>query len=91
MNYVDDHNLYHEFPEFEGQIREMVTRDEEFARLAGYYHQLDAEIRSLEERDIPTSDMYFEDLKKKRAFLKDRVYSMLHDGRPLSPGARALL
>lgn len=81
MNLVPDHNLYAEFPEYEGRIRELVACDSVFAKLAGDYHNLDAEIRTLEQRDVPTSDVYFEDLKKQRAFLKDRVYAFLHDGR----------
>lgn len=88
---VDDHNLYHEFPEYEGKIRELVNLDTGFARLAGDYHSIDAEIRSLEERDIPTSDFYFEDLKKRRALLKDQVYTILCDGMATrNPGGRAL-
>lgn len=90
MNTVPDHSLYCEFPEYESRIRELVSRDAEFSRLAGDYHQLDSEIHSLEERDVPTSDFYFEDLKKKRAYLRDRVYNFLHNGRPFEPALRAL-
>ncbi|MBI2382197.1 MAG: YdcH family protein [Gammaproteobacteria bacterium] len=80
MNTIPDHSLYSEFPEYENRIRELVASDSGFARMAGEYHSLDAEIHVLEERDVPTSDFYFEDLKKKRAYLKDRVYSQLLDG-----------
>lgn len=88
MNRVEDHNLYHEFPEYEGRIRELVRADARFAGMAGDYHALDAEIRSLEERNIPTSDGYFEELKKKRAHLKDKVYAQLHLSHAQSPAAR---
>ena len=41
------------------------------------HDKLDNKIRDLEEHDQPTSDFHMEELKKKRAFLKDRIYEIL--------------
>ncbi|WP_241084964.1 YdcH family protein [Candidatus Vondammii sp. HM_W22] len=42
---------------------------------------LEDKIHDLEEHDQPTSDVRMEDLKKKRALLKDQIYGIL---RPLA-------
>lgn len=73
----ETHDIEHEFPEFHNQIEELKQINPAFSALMREHDQLDAEIRSLEEHDQPVSDTYIEELKKKRAFLKDRIYEML--------------
>ena len=71
------HDILHEFPNRVEVIKDLHDNNPEFAQLMDDHDKLDAQIRDLEEHDQPTSDFYMEDLKKKRALLKDRIYEIL--------------
>ena len=73
----EEHDIDHEFPEYHEQIVKLIDRDPEFAALMKEHDRLDNEIRDLELHDQPVSDTFIEDLKKKRALLKDKVYDIL--------------
>lgn len=73
----EHHDIEHEFPEFTREIEELKKINPAFMALMKEHDQLDNEIRRLEEHDQPVSDPFIEDLKKKRAFLKDRIYEIL--------------
>lgn len=71
------HDILHEFPNLEEKINDLHESNPEFSQMMDEHDKLDQEIRELEEHDQPTSDFYMEDLKKKRALLKDRIYEIL--------------
>ena len=71
------HDILHEFPNREAIIKDLHDNDPEFAHLMDDHDKFDAQIRDLEEHDQPTSDFRMEELKKKRALLKDRIYEIL--------------
>lgn len=71
------HDILHEFPTLKGKINELHENNPTFSRMMDEHDKLDSEIRDLEEHDQPTSDYYMEELKKKRALLKDRIYDLL--------------
>ncbi len=73
----EPHDLMHEFPEFAQKITDLRRGDQAFARLMDEYDQVDAEVRGLEELGQPVTDETMEELKKKRAVLKDRLYVRL--------------
>ncbi|MCB1877164.1 MAG: DUF465 domain-containing protein [Chromatiales bacterium] len=73
----ENHDLIHEFPEYESKIRELVANDSQFADLMKRYDALDARVRELEEQAQPVADETMEDLKKERLMLKDELYTML--------------
>ncbi len=77
MQLVEDHNLFNEFPEYSDRIEFLWQEDNYFASAAEEYHALDKQIRGLEMNNMPVSDYYFEDLKKRRCLLKDQLYQML--------------
>lgn len=74
---LEKHNLAHEFPEHRERIRELKTGNNHFARLFDEYHDVDHEVRRIEMEIEPTSDMYLEEKKKKRLYLKDQLYDMI--------------
>lgn len=74
---VEHHDLHHEFPEFNAEMTALKTSNAHFARLFAEYHELTNEVEKLEKQDIPTNDLTFEELKKKRVKLKDELYQML--------------
>ena len=73
----EPHDLFHEFPELEGQIESMRETNPDFAHLMNDYDALDARVRQLEELGTPVADETIEDLKKERLALKDRLYTIL--------------
>jgi uncharacterized protein len=74
---VEHHDLHHEFPELGEQMTTLKTSNAHFAKLFAQYHEMTNEVEKLETNDVPTDDVTFEDLKKKRAKLKDELYQML--------------
>ncbi|MBK1632017.1 hypothetical protein CKO31_14980 [Thiohalocapsa halophila] len=73
----ETHDLFHEFPELEGQIETLRESNTAFAELMDQYDDLDARVRKLEELGTPVADETIEDLKKERLLLKDKLYELL--------------
>lgn len=73
----EKHDLHHEFPEYGERIRELKMGNAHFAKLFDDYHDIEHEVRRIEEGVENTSDDYLEELKKKRLYLKDTLYGMI--------------
>ena len=73
----EKHDLHHEFHEHRERIHELKIGNSHFAKLFEDYHQVEHEVRRIEEGVENTSDVYLEDLKKRRLSLKDALYSMI--------------
>lgn len=74
---IEKHDLHHEFPEFEQEIRQLKMSDGHFARLFKEYHELDHEVHRIEVGAESTSDEYLESKKIARLHLKDELFAML--------------
>lgn len=74
---LDKHDLHHEFPEFEQEIRHLKMDNAHFARLFKDYHQINQEVHRIEVGAEVTSDDYLETKKIARLHLKDELFSML--------------
>ncbi|MCB1977311.1 MAG: DUF465 domain-containing protein, partial [Nitrosomonas sp.] len=59
------------------RIHALKTGNAHFARLFDEYHDVNREVRRIEEGVENTSDAYLEDLKKKRLMLKDQLLDMI--------------
>jgi uncharacterized protein YdcH (DUF465 family) len=75
----EHHDLIHELPEFRDKIHELKVSDKHFAKLFDEYHEVDHEVRRIEQEIETPSDEYTEELKKKRLFLKDELFGMLKE------------
>jgi len=73
----EHHDLIHELPEYKDKIHEMKTSNAHFAKLFDEYHEVDHEVRRIEQGVETPSDDYLEEVKKKRLALKDELYQML--------------
>jgi uncharacterized protein YdcH (DUF465 family) len=73
----EKHDLIHEFPEYKDRIHELKTTNEHFAKLFEEYHEIEHEVRRIEEGIETPSDDYLEERKKKRLYLKDQLFEML--------------
>ncbi len=76
----EHHDLVHELPEYRDKIHAMKTSNAHFSKLFDEYHELDHEIRRIEQEIETPSDEYTEELKKKRLSLKDELLAMLKEG-----------
>ena len=73
----EKHDLVSELPEHRERILELKATDRQFGKLYDEYHELDNEIWSMEEGIETPSDEVLEELKKKRLYLKDQLFSMI--------------
>ena len=53
---IENHDLRHEFPEFADRIHQLKTSNPTFRKLFDDYHELDREIRRMEQDVEPTDD-----------------------------------
>lgn len=75
--YVEHHDLHHEFPQLADAIHQLKTHNHHFAKLFEEYHQVTSQVETLEGKNVPVTDEAYEELKKKRLNLKDKLYAML--------------
>lgn len=73
----ENHDLFHEFPEYRERIAELKTANPEFAHLYEDYHAVNSEVERIEMQIETPSDYYTETLKKQRLYLKDEIYAIL--------------
>jgi uncharacterized protein YdcH (DUF465 family) len=76
---LQKHDLHAEFPEFSSQIHDLKISSAHFAKLFDEYHEVDHEVRRIENGVENTSDTYLEDKKKARLHLKDQLFKMIKD------------
>lgn len=74
---VEKHDLIHDLPEHKESIHDLKTENAHFAKLFEEYHTVTHEIHGIETKDVNVSDEHFEELKIKRAKLKDELYQMI--------------
>lgn len=73
------HALVEEFPDQATRIQSLIHADNDFARSALAYSEVNGEILRIEAEIEATSDEYLETLKKKRLHLLDQIHDRLLD------------
>ena len=73
----EKHDLVHELPEYKDKIHELKMNNAHFANLFDQYHEVEHEVRRIEEGNETTSDDYLEERKKVRLHLKDELLAIL--------------
>ncbi|MDE9450875.1 DUF465 domain-containing protein [Aliiroseovarius sp. Z3] len=71
------HELNEEFPDMIEKMAELKQSDAHFAKLADEYHELNRAVHRAETNVEPTDQFNEEEMRKKRAVLKDEIYRML--------------
>ena len=74
---LQQHDLHHEFPEYNDAIHALKTGNHHFAKLFDEYHRLNKDIRRIEANEEPVTDEALEEMKKLRLRLKDDLHAML--------------
>lgn len=75
---LDKHTLLNEFPDHHHTIRHLKMHDAHFTKLFDSYHEVDSEVRQIEENNSPVEDDYLESLKKRRLHLKDQLFTLIN-------------
>ena len=71
------HPSLREFPEQRETIKRLQRSDQHFANLYDEYHRLDDQVYRIEEEIDFASDQEIEELKMRRAKLKDYIYHLI--------------
>ncbi len=71
------HPIYREFPEHRETIKRLKGSDLQFRHAFDEYHKLDDEICRIEEEIDFATDQEIEELKMRRAKLKDAIYHQI--------------
>ncbi len=75
--FAEQHDLHHEFPEFNDQIHKLKMTDGHFQRLFKEYDEIVHQLVRVEQAIETPSDDTVEEMKKLRLHLKDQLYVML--------------
>lgn len=73
----EKHDLIHELPEYKNQIHTLKMNNRHFEKIFDKYHDLDHQIRRIEEGIETPEDSYSDELKKERLQLKDELFNMI--------------
>jgi uncharacterized protein len=68
------HPILREFPEHREAIKRLKAGSDQFRRFFEEYHTLDESIYRIEEEIEFATDQETDELKKRRAWLKDQIY-----------------
>ena len=83
------HPILREFPEHREIIRHLKGSNDHFRSVFDEYHRLDDEIYRIEEEIDFATDQQIEELKMRRAKLKDYIYHIIRHAPPASPVSEA--
>ena len=84
------HPILKEFPEHRETIRKLKG-DERFRKWFEEYHTLDDAICRIEEEIDFATDQEIEDMKKRRAWLKDKIYHAITHPAVFHPVTRSVV
>jgi uncharacterized protein YdcH (DUF465 family) len=83
------HPIMREFPEFRETIRRLKGSNDHFRSVFDEYHRLDDEIYRIEEDIDFATDQEIEELKMRRAKLKDYIYHVIRHAPVSAPANEA--
>ena len=79
------HPILREFPEYRDTIRRLKGSNDHFRHLYDEYHRLDDEVYRVEEDIDFATDQELEEMKMRRAKLKDYIYHLIRHAPPVCP------
>ncbi|MBM3833861.1 MAG: DUF465 domain-containing protein [Verrucomicrobia bacterium] len=79
------HPILREFPEYRETIKSLKAGNEQFRRMFEEYHTLDDAIYRIEEEIDFATDQEIDELKMRRARLKDHIYHAIRHPLPVTP------
>jgi uncharacterized protein len=85
------HPILREFPEHREVIRRLKGTNDHFRSIFDEYHRLDDEIYRIEEDIDFATDQEIEELKMRRAKLKDYIYHLIRHAPVIAPVPEAAI
>lgn len=79
------HPILREFPEHRETIKHLKGADERFRKMFEEYHSVDDAIYRIEEDIAFATDQEIEELKFRRAWLKDQIYFAVRHAPAVAP------
>jgi uncharacterized protein YdcH (DUF465 family) len=79
------HPILREFPEHRETIKHLKGADERFRKMFEEYHSVDDAIYRIEEDIAFATDQEIEELKFRRAWLKDQIYFAIRRAPSVAP------
>lgn len=73
---MENHDLHHEFPQYEEKIHNLKVSNNHFKKLFDEYHTTNKEIHRVETSGVYT-DSELTELRSRRLNLKDQLFDML--------------
>jgi uncharacterized protein YdcH (DUF465 family) len=73
---MENHDLHHEFVEYDQLIHHLKVSDNHFRKLFDQYHKVNKDIHRLESNEVYT-DSELNKLRSQRIHLKDDLYQIL--------------
>jgi len=73
------HELSEEFPEQAAKISDLKQSNPHFAKLADEYHEINRAVHRAETNVEPVEDLVEGEMRKKRAALKDEIWTILSE------------
>ncbi|MDE4061225.1 MULTISPECIES: YdcH family protein [Rhodobacterales] len=73
------HELAQEFPDKAELISQLKQSDAHFAKLADEYHEVNRAVHRAETNVEPVEELAEVEMRKKRAALKDEIWSLLSE------------
>lgn len=75
---MQNHDLNHEFPQFQEKILELKASDHHFKKLCNQYQDVNSSIYRIENNVEVATDAVLNDYRMKRVHLKDELYGFLN-------------
>lgn len=75
---MENHDLLHEFPEYQEKIQDLKTSNDHFRDLFNQYTDTELQVRRINNGDEVVIDEFAHELKAKLLFLKDEIYTYLN-------------
>ena len=71
------------FSEYREEIEQLRASDKNFSRLCDKHSALDTEVQTLLDRKSPSLQLEVEQLKKQKLAVKEEIYALLQDAKPM--------
>jgi uncharacterized protein YdcH (DUF465 family) len=79
------HPILREFPEHRDTISRLKGSNDHFRHMYDEYHRLDDEVYRIEEEIDFATDQELDEMKMRRAKLKDYIYHLIRHAAPICP------
>jgi hypothetical protein len=74
---MEQHDLLHEFPEYQDKIKQLRGTDKHFKQLFDDYNGVEHQVHLMKTDEVVATDEALKELKAKLLHIKDEIYTIL--------------